>query len=196
MKSNEITSRQFEIIEAAGKILTNSGVGGLTIKKLAAEMGFSEAALYRHFKSKEDILVVMLSFLANSMESRFSAIGNDIQGTDRLKAIFQTQIDFFTQNPHFVVVVFANGLFEENERINKHIDQIMKVKRKHLLPLIKQCQRDGIFKEAVSAEETVHIIMGSFRLKMYKWHISKFDQDLNKVGNQLIDSLITILKKD
>ncbi|BBE20080.1 hypothetical protein AQPE_4271 [Aquipluma nitroreducens] len=28
----EITSRQLEIIEAAGKILTSSGVSGLTIK--------------------------------------------------------------------------------------------------------------------------------------------------------------------
>lgn len=31
----EITPRQFEIIEAAGKILTSSGVSGLTIKNLS-----------------------------------------------------------------------------------------------------------------------------------------------------------------
>ena len=53
----KITERQLEIIESAGKILTISGVGGLTIKKLAKEMGFSEAALYRHFKSKEELAV-------------------------------------------------------------------------------------------------------------------------------------------
>ena len=34
----EISSRQLEIIEAAGKILTTSGVSGLTIKNLAKEM--------------------------------------------------------------------------------------------------------------------------------------------------------------
>lgn len=33
-----ITSRQLEIIESAGKILTVSGVSGLTIKNLAKEM--------------------------------------------------------------------------------------------------------------------------------------------------------------
>ena len=32
-----ISGRQLEIIEAAGKILTASGVGGLTIKNLAKE---------------------------------------------------------------------------------------------------------------------------------------------------------------
>ena len=63
----DITPRQFEIIEAAGKILTSSGVGGLTIKNLAKEMQFSESAIYRHFKSKEDIIVAMLNYLANSI---------------------------------------------------------------------------------------------------------------------------------
>ena len=44
-----ISERQKEIIDAAGRILTESGIGGLTTKKLALEMGFSEAAIYRHF---------------------------------------------------------------------------------------------------------------------------------------------------
>ena len=39
MKITEtISDRQFEIIEAAGKILTDAGVSGLTIKNLAKEM--------------------------------------------------------------------------------------------------------------------------------------------------------------
>ena len=41
-----ISDRQLEIIEAAGKILTASGVSGLTIKNLAREMKFSESAIY------------------------------------------------------------------------------------------------------------------------------------------------------
>jgi TetR/AcrR family fatty acid metabolism transcriptional regulator len=55
-----ISDRQIEIIEAAGKILTRSGVGGLTIKNLAKEMHFSESAIYRHFTSKEEIIIAML----------------------------------------------------------------------------------------------------------------------------------------
>jgi AcrR family transcriptional regulator len=38
----DIKPRQLEIIEVAGKLLTNSGINGLTIKNLANEMNFSE----------------------------------------------------------------------------------------------------------------------------------------------------------
>ena len=66
----DITPRQLEIIEAAGKILTASGVSGLTIKNLAKEMQFSESAIYRHFKSKEEIIIAMLNYLADNIDKR------------------------------------------------------------------------------------------------------------------------------
>ena len=70
--NSSISKRQFEIIIAAGKILTQSGVGGLTIKNLAKEMQFSESAIYRHFSSKEEIIIAMLNFLAENMETSYN----------------------------------------------------------------------------------------------------------------------------
>ena len=35
-------------------------------------MGFSEAALYRHFSSKEDIIVAMLEYVAKMMDERYT----------------------------------------------------------------------------------------------------------------------------
>jgi TetR/AcrR family fatty acid metabolism transcriptional regulator len=67
-----ISDRQLEIIEAAGKILTASGVSGLTIKNLAKEMKFSESAIYRHFTSKEEIIIALLEYLAISMDERYT----------------------------------------------------------------------------------------------------------------------------
>jgi AcrR family transcriptional regulator len=55
-----ITDRQMEIIEAAGRILTSSSTGGLTIKNLAKEMQFSESVIYRHFTGQEEIIVALL----------------------------------------------------------------------------------------------------------------------------------------
>ncbi|NOQ73395.1 MAG: TetR family transcriptional regulator [Crocinitomix sp.] len=190
----DFTERQFEIIEAAGKILTASGVGGLTIKKLAKEMDFSEAAIYRHFKNKETILISMLQYLAHNMDERFKKIDSTLSNEAQVKAIFKTQIDFFNQNTDFVVVVFSDGLLEESDKINQQIYSIMQIKMKHLLPVIRNGQQMGAFTKNITPEEMTHIIMGTFRLQMYKWRVSNFELDMNHVGNNLIESLLTILK--
>lgn len=189
-----ISTRQFEIINAAGKILTHSGVGGLTIKNLAKEMQFSESAIYRHFSSKEDIIIEMLNFLADDMDNRLASLPNQDNPEQKLKFLFKEQFKFFSANPHFVVAVFSDGLMESSKKINNVILKIMTVKMKYLLPIIKDGQQKNIFTKTIAAEELMHIIAGSFRLQMFKWRLHNFEFDLNKVGNKMINSVLTIIR--
>lgn len=189
-----ISLRQREIIEAAGKILTNSGVSGLTIKNLAKEMKFSESAIYRHFTSKEEIIISLLDFLATSMDDRYTkAISNQQSTEEKFTTLFQNQFAFFSVNPHFVVAVFSDGLMEESQRINETISKIMSVKMKHLMPIILEGQGNAVFTTAIASDELMHIVMGTFRLQMYKWRVSNFQFDIIKEGDKMIKSVLTLI---
>ncbi|MBK7290049.1 MAG: TetR/AcrR family transcriptional regulator [Chitinophagaceae bacterium] len=193
--SVEIKTRQLEIITAAGEILSESGISGLTTKKLAAKMGFAESALYRHFKSKENIIITMLNYLAADMDKRFAACLVNVDGTElQLKELFNNQFEFFKKNPHFLVTIFSDGLLEESKNINTAIREIMAVKKKYLLPIIKQGQKERTFTTDLSAEELAHIIMGSLRLQMLQWRMSDYAFDVKLKGNKLMTGIITLIK--
>lgn len=190
----EITSRQLDIIEAAGKILTSSGVGGLTIKNLAKEMQFSESAIYRHFSSKEEIIVAMLNYLADSIDERLSKIHPSTDPEENLKAMFQEHFRFFNTHPYFVVAVFSDGLMEGSQRINKAILEIMNVKTKHLMPVIIEGQNKGVFTTEVTASELMHIIMGTFRLQMFKWRSADFKLEIISSGDAMVKAILKLIK--
>ena len=190
----EITARQFEIIEAAGKILTSSGVSGLTIKNLAKEMQFSESAIYRHFASKEEIIVAMLNYLADSIDSRLTNLITSSDPEEKFKVLFNEQIIFFKKNPHFVVAVFSDGLMEESQLINEALLRLMNVKTKHLMPIISEGQQKGIFTNAITTDELIHIIMGTFKLQMFKWRIANFQFDITRSGDNMVQSILTLIK--
>lgn len=191
----EISDRQMEIIEAAGKILTVSGVGGLTIKNLAKEMKFSESAIYRHFKSKEEIIVVLLEYLAENMDERLGRITSQNQNPEeKFISLFEGQFLFFQKNPHFVAAVFSDGLMEESQKINETILKIMGVKTKHLMPILMEGQKQNVFTNAITAEQMMQIAMGTFRLQMFKWKVSNFQFDIQKSGNSIIQSILTLIK--
>lgn len=190
-----ISDRQLEIIEAAGKILTASGLSGLTIKNLAKEMKFSESAIYRHFASKEDIIISLLEYLAQDMENRFSRVITDEQSPEEnFRAIFQNQFSFFKMNPHFVVAVFSDGLIEESQRINEKILRIMSVKMKHLMPVLKEGQEKHVFTKSISIDDLLNVVMGTFRLQMFKWRVANFDFDIRIKGDHMIESLLTLIR--
>ncbi len=190
----EITARQLEIIEAAGKILTTSGVSGLTIKNLAKEMRFSESAIYRHFESKEEIILSMLNYLATNTEKRLSDIQLTTDPEENLKALFREQFSFFSLNPHFVVAVFSDGLLEESQRINETFMKLMNIKMKFLMPIIMEGQQRRIFTNAITTDELMHIIMGTFKLQMFKWRIANFEFDIKRNGDNMIQSILTLMK--
>lgn len=190
----EITSRQMEIIGAAGRILTASGVSGLTIKNLSKEMHFSESAIYRHFDSKEGIIVVMLNYLAENIDERLSNLDNLLDPEMRFITLFEEQLNFFNDNPHFVVAVFSDGLMEESQLINQTLLKLMNLKIKYLMPIIMDGQQKSIFTNALTTDELLHIILGTFKLQMFKWRIANFEFDIKRNGNNMVQSLLTLIK--
>jgi TetR/AcrR family transcriptional regulator, fatty acid metabolism regulator protein len=195
MTTTFITDRQFEIIEAAGRILSASGISGLTIKNLAKAMKFSESAIYRHFDSKEEVIITMLGYLAENMDDRLGkVISAQKNPRENLEAIFLNQFAFFSKNPHFVVAVFPDGLMEASQNINAAILRIMQVKMKHLMPIIMEGQQQGFFTSAITTDELIHIIMGSFRLQMFKWRVAGFQFDIHRQGASMLHAILTLIK--
>jgi len=195
MAKQAISDRQFELIGAVGKILSASGMGGLTIKNLAKEMGFAESAVYRHFDSKEAIVVAMLNYLAENMDERLSrAISIQNNPKENMEAVFRSHMAYFSENQHFVVAVFSDGLLEESQKINAVILRIMQLNVKHLLPVFEQGQAQGFFTDVIPSEQLAHIVMGAFRLQMFKWRIANFQSDISDDGEKLLSNIIKIIQ--
>lgn len=191
----ELSLRQLEIVEAAGRLLTTSGLCGLTIKNLANEMHFAESALYRYFSSKEEIIVTLLQYLADNIDERLQNIPHTDRADENFAVLFRDQFHFFNERPYFVVAVFSDGLMEKNRHINEMIQKLIQIKVKYLNSIIYEGQQNGIFTSEVETDELVSIIMGAFQLLMLKWRISHFQFDITEAGEKMIQSLLTLLKK-
>jgi len=193
--TNDISNRQLEIIEVSGKILIEKGIKGLTTKTVASEMNFSESAIYRHFKSKEEILVALLSLLKQNMSKRLNAqIKPQNSAKENFKAVFASQFNYFKRNPHFVVAVLSEGLLDESEEIKRIVLQLMQNKMQILANILAQGKQNNEFTKEIPTEDLLPIILGSFRFQMLKWKLSGFEFDIEKEGEKNIENLLLLLK--
>jgi AcrR family transcriptional regulator len=55
--------RQKEIAEAAIRLVGKYGVGGTTVSRIDAAVGLSKGSLYRHFRSREAVLLAALALM-------------------------------------------------------------------------------------------------------------------------------------
>jgi AcrR family transcriptional regulator len=58
-----------EIMKATYRALLEHGYAGLSISRIAEELGKSKASIYYHYDSKDDLLVAFLEYAADQFES-------------------------------------------------------------------------------------------------------------------------------
>ncbi len=190
----EITPRQLEIIEAAGQLITEDGYAKLTTKRLAERMQFSEPAIYRHFASKEAILVGMLEHLTASVQERMAEVAlREELPEPRLRAMFDSHFSYFKAHPQYLMAIFASNFMEPSPATEAANMGLMEVMRQHLRAVIGEGQKTGAFTKTISADMLVHIVMGTFRLHMLQWRISGRGFDLTRKGRGLMDAVISLI---
>ena len=196
MKNNKFTDRQIEIMETATLRIDKYGIQELTIKNLAADLGLSEAALYRHFKSKNDIMLGLLSYFIFEMKERIATIisKEDSTPTEQLKEIFASQLNTFLKKPAIVSVIFSEGIFQFNKDLSEKVSTMMELMQTHIGAIIKKGQDDGTYREIIGSATISTIIMGSMRMTVLKWKLSGHKSNLIKDGNTVLNGLFKMIE--
>lgn len=176
----ELTPRQEEIVWSAIYLIDTKGIQGLTIKNLASSMKFTEAAIYRHFKSKVAILTAIIDLF---QEQTSEIIAQKNQATEQsltiLKNTFFTFTRVFSDNPAIVSVIFAEEIFQYEEVLKDRLMDIIETMEHFFQQLILRGQRNGEIRNDIDATLAATSLLGTFRLTVKKWKLHGFQYSLH-----------------
>lgn len=125
-KENTKRNRREEILQALAQMLESSdGSQRITTAKLAAMVGVSEAALYRHFPSKTRMFDSLIEFIEDSLTTRINLILQDEKDTfQRLRLILLLMLGFAERNPGLTRILTGHALMFEQDRLQGRINQL------------------------------------------------------------------------
>jgi AcrR family transcriptional regulator len=190
----EYSKRQIEIIEAATALIGEKGMQNLTTKNLAAQMGFSEPALYRHFKNKTDIIHSVLVYYRILMkEGLESLLINSHTGKDKVKDVIDFQFSHFSKHPAVVMVIFSETSLQHDDVLSKMVLSILDQKKEVLEEIIALGQKDLTIRTDITPSQFANIIMGSMRFTILRWRLNDFNFNLIKEGEALWNTVSKIL---
>lgn len=192
-----MTARQQDIINAAINIISREGFQDLTTKHLAELVGVSEAALYRHFDSKTDLLHKILEYFQSLAQDAMGNIHNEIcDPLEQVKAFVINRYKLFMDNPDLAKVMFSEEIFQNDRSLAEHNLSIMHVHRDQLLKSIRQAQKQGQIRNDLEPIQLFRIIVGSMRLLVTQWQLCGYQFELKQEGEKLWDTIIKIIIKE
>ncbi|MGK7247320.1 nucleoid occlusion factor SlmA [Buttiauxella agrestis] len=119
-------NRREEILQSLAQMLESSdGSQRITTAKLAATVGVSEAALYRHFPSKTKMFDSLIEFIEDTLITRINLILKDEKDTHaRLRLIVLLILGFGERNPGLTRILTGHALMFEQDRLQGRINQL------------------------------------------------------------------------
>ena len=190
-----LTERQKQIIKESINVIHNQGIQGFTIKNLAHALNLSEAAIYRHFKSKTEILCAVLdNFISITSDFINSIIEKDNSQLDKIKNIFDNLSENFTNNPAIVSIIFAEEIFKSEKLLSDKVGKILKRNNEAFNSIIENGQKENEITKDIGSHELTLMTMGAFRLMVKNWKMSDFSSNLNDSSAKLFISIEKLIK--
>ena len=181
-KKENTEVRQKQIIEAAQKLIFKYGSEHLTVNKIAAMVGISEAAIYRHFKNKKSILSLLLSHIEKSLLSDIS-LGRKSAKVLTLKSIneiIQMHFSMIDMRKGLSFQVIAEIVSLGDRKLNKQAAQTIDKYISSLVELLSDGVRSGEIRKDIDLEASATLLFTLIQGLVNMWA-------LNEGGFKLID---------
>jgi len=166
--SEKTGDRKHQILQTLAQMLENPAGEKATTAALAARLGVSEAALYRHFRGKAEMFEGLIEFIEQTLFALINRItGDEKSGLRQLEAIMGVMLAFAQKNRGMTRVLVGDALVNEDDRLQTRINQL----HDRLEAALKQALRFGVSQQEIAQE--VDIAAQANLLMSYvtgRWH--------------------------
>jgi AcrR family transcriptional regulator len=133
-------------MEAVTRLITRKGLGSVTIKDIAREVGVTEGAVYRHFVSKQQILSYLVDqvgeFLRETVED---AESQESSALENLERIFRLQLRDIEDYWGLALIVVAGAVSFEDATLRPRVASVLN----GYIERIKSILRQGVEEESL-----------------------------------------------
>lgn len=159
------SDRKLEILRTLVRMMTESENKHITTKSLAAAIGISEAALYRHFPSKAKMYEEIIGFAENYVMTAVNNISSsEYSGLEQAKKLFLALVDIKAKEPGLVFLFCGDSLTSEDPRLqgelNRFYGQLQAVFKQSLRLAVAQEEVPEGYDVLTRANMLVALILG------------------------------------
>ena len=173
-------TRQHQIAAAARDIITGGGLASLTVNELAARVGVTEAALYKHVRNKDEILLLLVSEIRESLFNAISeATITDRRSLEKLEHMLRLHLSYAETRRGVSFVIISEslrfGVPEVRLAARKLVDEYVSL----VARILEEGQAGGEVDRSIDSEAAAVMFFGMIEASVTRW---LFDESLHPLA--------------
>lgn len=185
--------RKAEIAETTLRLLTTIPVETLSTSRIAKEIGITQAAIFRHFPTKDALWLAVLETVEARATARWDqALATQKPPLARLRALLQAQLLLIAETPAIPVLIFNAGRITAETTIRPvHLRVLAGLRKRVVEQLHAAAAAHQI--AGPSPEDSSDLFLGLLQGTVFRWRMSECRFDLVTEGMRLVDIQIGLI---
>jgi len=194
-RQNTLVRRE-QIIEASRRLIMKYGSEHVTVRRIAAEIGISEGALYRHFKSKKEVLLFLIRHIEENLigDLQKRSPTKNILGT--LEDTLRNHLSSMEQRRGMSFLVIAEIISLGDKELNKRVLEVLSKYISNIKKLLLEGIKTGEIRKDIDPEMVATSFFGTMQGLTTVWALSNYNFVLEKRFNALWDIFQQAIRKD
>lgn len=186
--------RKNEIIQAAEQLFLMQSYKATTVEHILHLTGLSKGGFYHHFKSKDDVLMVILDRITDESVQTAQDLADmeSISALQKLALFFKHQMEL--KMPKAKII---RAFYEEHDSNPQFYKQISMIWNKYV-PVFTQIVLQGIEEASMTVknpEETVRLLFGAIASLYHLYHRKTDDRESKDEMKRHVEALEMIFTK-
>lgn len=173
--------RQEQIAQAALELVAAQGLGQLSIAAVARRVGLVPSGIYRHFRSKDEVLEAVLDLLERKLRDLTAAV--DQQSATALgwmENLLMQHAQFIREGRAIPRIVFSDDVHRHQPERKRRVRQILEGLLDRIASVVEQGQQNGEIHRELEPRTVATMLVGIMIPAGILWHLSDGQFDVTR----------------
>ncbi len=180
--------RKKDIVEATLELIGEKGIESLRTSQIADQVGFSEAALYKHFSNKKEVVKATIQTAGNEL---IKSLENSIENSEtnenlaKLRKVLETHMKFIRDHPGITRLLFSDEVHFNKKELQKELHKIITEYRKIIQSLLKDGIKNNEVREDLNLDAAFSLYFGMIQSQILFWSFTGGEKSLQEQEDEL-----------
>lgn len=187
--------RKAEIIDACLALADRLGPDRMTTNHVAHAIGVTQAAIFRHFPSKQALWLAVAESITERLAAAWSqAIAIDASPEVRLRALLRAQFAQISATPALPAILFSRELNIDNPELRETIHHRLMAFQAHIIALLEEMKRAGRQRSDLEPADAAVYLTSLVQGLAIRWSLGARSFPLPDEGMRLLDTLLLLMR--
>jgi len=192
----ELTERQIDIIRATIQLMADEGAHNFSIRKVASRIGVTEPAIYRHFESKDDLMINLATYISRNWHELFGELKTQhLPFVEQTRVIFREVMNYLDDNREFAKTLLSSNLFATDSGMTGVLLQLKDDGMARFSEFLEIGRAGGEVRADIDTVSVTNVFFGSIWWVVTNWISDNFEGDLAERWQKVWETLVLLLKQ-